>query len=284
MVSKHGKETSASSPSQPFWFHGGPRVFAALPLRMVRRKLGYLRRNGLGVELMLYDTNWICSYPADKVSELAYLLWDAEIEVSAHGPIHDLNPGSLDAIVRDYTRHCYFKTLAICHALRAKTLVLHLGINPLLPDSALDKWLECSIRTWRPIVDLAEQLRLTIALENMFIPSPKHLIALKEGLRSDAIKYCFDIGHYNVYAKTPLSHWLNELGGDIVELHLNDNMGGEDEHLSLGKGTIDFRKFFRELSVRKIQPQLTIEMTSEKFDESLEFLVKNNLMTLFQRS
>ena len=94
---------------------------------MVRQKLGFLRRNGLGVEIILYDTNWICNYPPEKVAELAELLHDAEIETTVHGPIHDLNPGSLDVVVRDYTRHCYFKTLAICHALGAESR--ELGCN-----------------------------------------------------------------------------------------------------------------------------------------------------------
>ena len=232
---------------------------------------------------MLYDTNWICNWPEDKVSELAHKLWDAEIKVSAHGPIHDLNPGSLDAVIRDYTRHCYFKTLAICSALGAKSLVLHLGINPLLPESALDKWLEGSLRTWTPIVDLAEQLGISIRLENMFLPSPRFLIALKEGLKSNAIKFCFDVSHFSVYGKTPLSEWLNELGADVTEVHLSDTMGKDDEHLALGKGTIDFRRFFRELAARNVHPQFTIEMTSEKFEESLNYLLENGLLAAFTK-
>jgi sugar phosphate isomerase/epimerase len=263
------------------WSHRGIKIFATIPLRMVRRKVGFLRRNSLGAEIVLYDTNWICDYPAEEIAKLARLLSDAGIEVSVHGPVHDLNPGSLDVVVRDYTRHCYFKTLAVCRALGARSLVLHEGVNPLLPESALDKWLESSIRTWKPIVELAEQLPITIRLENMFVPSPKHVVALKNGLASDSVGICFDIGHFNVYSKASLSDWLNELGTDIVEVHLNDNMGTEDEHLALGKGTVDFRRFFRELAARNIKPQFTIEMTYEKFEESLGYIAENDLLAPF---
>jgi sugar phosphate isomerase/epimerase len=245
---------------------------------MVRREIGYMRRNGLGVEIALYDTNWICKYPGEKVAALSRLLRDAGIEVAVHGPIHDLNPGSLDVVIRDYTRHCYFKTLAICHALAAKSLVLHLGINPLLPEGALNSWLESSILTWRPLVELAEQLSLTILLENMFVPSPRFLVALKNGLKSDAVKFCFDVGHFNVYSRTSLSRWMDELGADIAEVHLNDNAGLEDEHLALGKGTFDFSRFFRELKARGINPQFTVEMTREKFDASLSYLKENEFI------
>lgn len=272
---------SAESSSPNSWADRGLRVSVGLPFRMARQKIGYLRRNGLGLEIMLYDTDWICNYPADKVAELAGMLKEAGIRLSVHGPIYDLNPGSLDDVVRDYTRHCYFKTLGVCRALGAKALVLHLGLNPLLPESAMDGWLDVSVRTWGPIVDMTEQLGMTIRLENMFIPSPRFLVGLKKSLKSDAVKICFDVGHFNVYSKTSMKHWLDEIGDGLDEVHLNDNNGVEDHHLELGKGKIDFRGFFDELSRLGARPEFTIEMMSDKFDRSLKYLTDNNLLTPF---
>ncbi len=261
------------------WSEHGLKVFAALPLRMVRQKIGYLRRSGLGAEIVCYDTNWICNYPAEKVAALAEAVHDAGIELTVHGPIHDLNLGSLDMVVRDYTRHCYFKTLAICDVLGAKNLVLHLGLNPLLPDSALSSWLEESVRAWRPVVDMAERLGITIRLENMFISAPGFITDLKEILQSDAVKICFDIGHFNVYSKISLTRWLDEIQPDMEEVHLHDNRGEEDEHLALGEGIIDFKGLFTELGARKVKPQFTIEMTSDKFDDSLNYLIRHDLFS-----
>jgi len=277
---EEGVELSSPDPR----IDSGPRISVALPFRMARREIGFLSRNGLGLELVLYDTNWICSFPADKVAELSKGLNAAGIRLIVQGPIYDLNPGSLDGVIRDYTRHCYFKTLAVCHALGAKALVLHLGLNPLLPDSALGGWLDASIRTWGPIVDMAEQMGITIRLENMFTPSPRFLVGIMDGLRSDAVKICFDIGHFNVYSKAPLEHWLDEIGYALDEVHLNDNNGIEDNHLELGKGNIDFSGFFDELSDRGIDPEFTIEMTSDKFENSLKYLKENKLLEPFARA
>lgn len=276
---KHGQDAYLTQRK-----NGGANIFVALPLRMVRRKIDFMRRNGLGLEIMLYDTNWICGSPVEKVADLAALLRAEDIEVSVHGPIHDLNPGSLDTVIRDYTLHCYFKTLAICHALGAKSLVFHLGINPLLPESALDSWLEGSLLTWKPIVDMAEQLQVTLRLENMFVLSPSFLVDLKDGLNSHAVKTCFDIGHFCVHSNVPLNQWLDELGDDLVEVHLNDTSGKEDEHLSLGEGVIDFKEFFDELAERNLNPQFTLEMTSEKFEKSLQYLDRNKFLTPFQQT
>lgn len=251
---------------------------------MVRRKIGFLRRNGLGLEVVLYDTNWICNYPADKVAELADLLKEADIDLTVHGPIYDLNPGSFDVVVRDYTRHCYFKTLALCHALGARALVLHLGLNPLLPESVLDKWFQTSVRTWGPIVEMAGQMGLPIRLENMFVPEPRFLVDLRNSLDSDVVKICFDTGHFNVYSKASLDEWLDAIGDGLDEVHLNDNNGVEDLHLALGRGNLDFGRFFAELSARGIRPQFTIEMTSDKFEPSLNYLAKNNLLEPFAAS
>ncbi len=275
------KAASDAPASRKLWLPQGVRVSATLPFRLISRKIPFLVRNALGIEAVFYDTDWICNYPGDKVQHVAHRLWDAGIDISAHGPIHDLNAGSLDVVIRDYTRHCYFKTLAICHALGAKSLALHLGLNPLLPESALDKWLQHSVQTWTPIIEMAEQLRITIAFENMFIPDTQYLIALKQRLRSDIVKYCFDVGHFHAFSRVPLSNWLDELGPDIAEVHLNDNMGTEDEHLALGKGSFEFRRFFRELSARKVNPRFVIEMTSDKFEESIDYLARNDLLSAF---
>jgi sugar phosphate isomerase/epimerase len=249
---------------------------------MVERRIGFLEKNGLGAEIVLYDTNWVCNYPAQKVAEIGAQLREAGIALAVHGPIHDLNPGSLDEVVRDYTRHCYLKTMAICHALGAKALVLHLGLNPLLPDSALGEWLETSLRVWTPIVDMAEQMGLTIRLENMFDRSPEFLVSLRDGLNSDAVKICFDIGHFNVHGATSLDRWLDDAGDGLDEVHLNDNDGVDDSQLELGKGNVDFRGLFDSLSARGALPAFTIEIRkSDKLEGSLAYLDGNDFLAPF---
>jgi sugar phosphate isomerase/epimerase len=282
MQTKQGEKTDVSSLTRMLK-QKGVRLSVALPPRMAPRRMSFLNTYGLGVEVMLYDTNWICNWPKDKMTQMGRRLRELDIDVSVHGPVHDLNPGSLDIVIRDYTQHCFFKTLAICQALGAKNLILHLGINPLLPESALDKWLTDSIRTWSPIVELAKQLHITLQLENMFLPSPGFIVALKQGLASETVKYCFDVAHYHVYTSVALEQWLDELGGDIVEMHLNDNLGADDEHLALGAGSIDFRNIFQQVSARRIKPRFTLEMTSDKFEQSLAYLTANDLLIPFCR-
>jgi sugar phosphate isomerase/epimerase len=50
----------------------------------------------------------------------------------------------------------------------------------------------------------------------------------------------FDAGHANMGYK-PLSYLQSLPAGKIVNVHVHDNDGTGDEHLSVGDGTIDFQ-------------------------------------------
>ena len=59
----------------------------------------------------------------------------------------------------------------------------------------------------------------------------------------------------------------------ISHIHIHDNMGKKDEHLPLGKGTIDWKHVMKKLSDYK--GIFVTEMSSvEEGIESLEFLRK----------
>jgi sugar phosphate isomerase/epimerase len=131
---------------------------------------------------------------------------------------------------------------------------------------------------------MAEQMGVTLRLENMFLNTPEHIINVKKRLNSDAVKVCFDVGHFNVYSDKPLNMWLDAIETDLEEVHLHDNRGTEDDHLALGEGIIDFRTMTEGIAGRKTTPQFTIEMKSDKFEESLDYIIRNDLFAPFDLS
>ena len=78
-----------------------------------------------------------------------------------------------------------------------------------------------------------------IYIENAQDLDPTPLRCLLERVRSDKIGVCLDIGHIH-YSHAPVSRWFEELGDRIGYLHLSDNLGEFDDHLPLGKGSIDW--------------------------------------------
>ena len=52
---------------------------------------------------------------------------------------------------------------------------------------------------------------------------------------------------------------VRRLGKHLVEVHLHDNDGTADSHWALGRGNIDFEKFFRLMQEQGAVPVYTIE-------------------------
>ncbi|MEM2022755.1 MAG: sugar phosphate isomerase/epimerase, partial [Archaeoglobaceae archaeon] len=74
------------------------------------------------------------------------------------------------------------------------------------------------------------------------------------------------IGHYNVQENP----FFIENFERVVNMHIHDNNGEKDEHLALGKGKVDIKKFLNDYD-----GYLTIETREEKaILESLNYLKK----------
>ncbi len=52
------------------------------------------------------------------------------------------------------------------------------------------------------------------------------------------LSICFDIGHANTTGQ--IDAMIDLLGDRIRNIHIHDNNGARDEHLTIGEGSIDF--------------------------------------------
>lgn len=86
-----------------------------------------------------------------------------------------------------------------------------------------------------------------IVLENLalddegYVRSADHLRDLVDRHGTGA---CFDIGHAHIQGtregRDEIAALLTTLGSRITHLHLHDNHGRHDEHVAIGRGTIDY--------------------------------------------
>jgi sugar phosphate isomerase/epimerase len=81
---------------------------------------------------------------------------------------------------------------------------------------------------------------------------------------AERLRFCFDIGHHNIFSDLPMKEWIDELAPFLAEVHLHDNLGEDDDHLAIGQGKIDFPSFFQRLRENVARPQLTIEAFDER--------------------
>lgn len=253
------------------------RYAATIPFGAIEENLPLLKANRLDVEIMMYDTAWVRNFPYDDVKNMGELLEAEGVGVSVHGPLFDLNPGSQDKIIRDYTKFSFMRALNISSLLNAEIVVFHLGFNPLIPSDYRKVWLKTSLKTFRPVVNHAKRLGITIAVENMFLSTPYMVRHVIEAVGSPHMQVCLDVGHVNVYSTVPLEEWMDVLGKYIVKIHINDNDAVNDLHLPFGEGNIDFEKIYALLNEKKIRPKMTLEMTPGQLPDTLKYIRERNL-------
>ncbi len=219
-----------------------------IPYHRLSEHLTFIRDNRLDLELYFGGAT-LDALTLNEVRDLAALL-DYGPSLSFHAPFMDLSPGAVDSRVREATMDRFHQTFDIAGILRPKAIVFHSGYEKWRYGLNMELWLEKSLLTWQPLNRIAAEIGTKIAIENIFEEEPTNLKRLAESMASDNFGICFDTGHFNLFSKNPLEDWMDALGSHIVELHLHDNNGATDQHLPMGEGQFDFKKFFSLLGDR----------------------------------
>jgi hexulose-6-phosphate isomerase len=123
-------------------------------------------------------------------------------------------------------------------------------VNP--ATSYRDAWTR-SQKEIRKLIPLAEELKITIALEevwNKFLLSPLEMAKYIAEFQSPWIKAWFDVGNVLLYGYP--QDWIRTLGKDIVNVHLKDFKRKENGYawVNLGDGDVDWpavRQAFAEI-------------------------------------
>ncbi len=202
--------------------------------------------------------------PRDDFRRVADALHEAGLTITFHAPFMDLRPGAIDPKIRQATVERLQQLFDLVPLFRPRSIVCHPSFDERYYVSSDRLWLENSVATWGPFLALAEKLDTRIAFENVYETGPRQLKALLDAFPTPHACLCFDVGHFNVFARAPLAEWLEILGGRLGQLHLHDNHGAADEHLPVGEGKFPFGELFRFIRARKLHPILTLEAHSEE--------------------
>jgi len=196
---------------------------------------------------------------------------DWKPSISLHAPFMDLNPGAVDPMVRSVTQLRFSRILNAAAVLKPRVVVFHTGYDRWRYNGRTDIWLENSIETWNKVMDTASKIGVRVAVENVFDEDPEALCRLIEQVGRPDFGFCFDTGHFNLFTRVTMERWFERLGRYLFEVHLHDNNGSADSHWALGKGSIDFKKFFGLLRGHNARPVYTIEAHDQgDIDVSLE--------------
>lgn len=147
------------------------------------------------------------------------------------------------------------KSIKATSLLECKYLVIH----PIMPYGIEEAGTKQAFETWKLNIIFMEKLLkeakkygVIICLENMPMPefslaTPSCILKMVNEINDDNFQICLDTGHVSVFNDLSLSYTIRELGDKIKVLHIHDNNGVYDEHLSPHKGIIDWKEFSKAL-------------------------------------
>jgi len=229
-----------------------------IPYKILLDHLNVILEKGLNPEIY-FNGDTLDSYNRKDLVSVAKALADHNLSVTIHGPFMDLSPGGVDNMVRKVAVDRFSQTLDVASYFQPSAIVFHAGYNKWYFNGNSKLWLERSLLTWEPILKKAKELKIPLALENVFEEEPSTLRDLMIAFEDPFFGICFDLGHYYLFAKVPMKQWIEVLGKYFIELHLHDNHKNSDDHLPMGEGEINFDEFFALLQKYSIPLIYTIE-------------------------
>ncbi|MFH0815933.1 MAG: sugar phosphate isomerase/epimerase family protein [Methanobacteriota archaeon] len=163
-----------------------------------------------------------------------------EIAFQVHAPFSDINLASLNIRHREQAITAISETIQRSADAGAKVVTVHPGIVSPMGSYHPEKAFEASARSLKSLAPIAEDSGIVLAVENMphagwaFMTTAEEARKVCEGT---GLGLCFDIGHAHI-AGTEAEFF--ELADLFANVHLHDNNGGRDEHLTVGDGGADF--------------------------------------------
>ncbi|MCP4352852.1 MAG: sugar phosphate isomerase/epimerase [Desulfobacterales bacterium] len=252
------------------------KIHVNAPFKMLYETyIGYFIKHRLNPEIS-FDAVTLESFSMSDFRKVAEQLLAHDLSITFHGPFIDLCPGSSDPGIRELTRHRFEQVLELIPLFKPKIMVCHAGYDWKRYLDKRDFWIEKSLEIWSWLGADLKDKGCGLVLENTYEHGPEDIAVLFENLRDQDVGFCLDIGHQNVFSRTSSEKWLESLGTYTRHIHLHDNLGSHDDHLGLGKGSIDFQPVFNFLKQKqKKQPTITIEPHKESdLWPSIEYLEK----------
>lgn len=207
-------------------------------------------------------------------NELIKALNQYSMRVVCHLPTFvytaDLTPG-----IREISLKEVINSLKTAAWIGAKKVVLHpsfiSGLGPFVMETATGYAHEslCAI------IKKADHLGIDLCFENMYPKyhsffDPSHFAQIFTEFPN--LKMTLDTGHANIDdpEKKRLYEFVQRFPDRIGHIHVSDNLGKSDDHLRVGQGNINFKKFVKLLKQAGYDDTITLEIFSQDTGDLLK--------------
>lgn len=239
------------------------QLYVHVPFATVDENLPYALNNSLCPEFA-FNGDLLDRLIPEELESAAAALSLNSATCTIHAPFMDLNPGSTERLIREATEKRFRQVISAAEILKPRIIVFHPGYDRWRYGENQLAWLTNSLDIWRWVLERAEQIGFTVAIENIFEEEPSTLKSLIEVVNSPRFRHCFDVGHWNMFKQVSMTEWFAELGEYVAEVHIHDNFGEKDDHLPVGEGAIDFDLYFNLMAKYAPDAVWTIETHSRE--------------------
>lgn len=173
---------------------------------------------------------------------LGMLMPSYTLTYSVHAPISDINIASLNERMREGSVIELLSTIETAAELNIRTVTIHPGVQSMAVPYMGEKSIEQAKKSLRSIGRISEEYGVRVAMENMpaFPFFLGHTVdELNQLFEGTDLGFCFDIGHANTVGQ--VEEIAKAFRDRLINVHIHDNHGEADEHLTLGEGNIDFK-------------------------------------------
>ena len=219
---------------------------------------------GLGLEVQTFAYPTMLDEDLDeRVNEYKTRLQGFDRPLAMHGAFLDMASASLDPKVVAVARERYTKNIEIAAEVGASLVVFHANyLTNIRTEPFRRAWTQRQIDFWNPMAELAANLDVRIAIENMWEYEPCIIADVLREVNSPYLVSCLDTSHAHLYGEVPFREWLDELGEFIQHIHLNNTGGVADDHRALDDGVMDYAAILPQLRALPNQVVFSLEMTS----------------------
>lgn len=209
-----------------------------------------------------------------RVERLQEIASSYDLEYSVHAPYADTNLAADDDLIREWILKRIRASIRFASELNAKCLVLHPGWTTSTERFSRGRSWELNIRSLHWLMRYAGEYGLECLIENVPNPTPYLLVTLDDFRLFDEemeppINYVLDVAHAHLQGEE--FRFIEEFGHKIKHVHISDNLGEQDEHLSLGEGNIDWRRIINSLKEIDFEGWLVLECY-DQIEKNIEYL------------
>lgn len=202
-----------------------------------------------------------------------------------HGPFWGFAIDTPDPDVRVVVQRKLMQGLDVCEALGGTHMVVHSPFTtwdfnnlPLYPRARARKVEYCHL-AMAGAVKRAEDIGVTLVIENIEDKDPADRVLLAQSFNSPAVAVSIDTGHaHYAHGSTgapPVDYFVKAAGNQLAHVHIQDADGYADRHWVPGKGTVAWEAVFAALGELAVSPRLILELNDlSRIREAADWLVE----------